>query len=157
MRNQPHASSTSRICSFSTIGLVSALWPVPDSDATVELMTELHRSLGHYPPSVALGRAIGRACAGGVRPYAWAPFVHLRLRATALKGRTCPSVHTGQRRSQTYAGSGRGYLIGPRLAWSSRTPSFLAARVLGAALRRDGRWRSINATATDFHRRAPSL
>jgi hypothetical protein len=56
--------------------VVSALWPVPDSDATVELMTELHRDLGHHPPSVALGRAIGRACADGVRPYVWAPFVH---------------------------------------------------------------------------------
>ena len=56
--------------------VVSALWPVPDSAATAGLMTDLHRDLGHHPPSVALGRAIGRACADGVRPYVWAPFVH---------------------------------------------------------------------------------
>jgi len=56
--------------------VIGPLWAVPDTAATVDLMIELHRDLRDVAPSVALGQAIGRAAAAGVRPSVWAPFAH---------------------------------------------------------------------------------
>jgi len=57
--------------------VIAALWPVPDSEETVRLMTRLHEEL-RVPcsPSVALGRAIAWAAAEGLRPTVWSSFAH---------------------------------------------------------------------------------
>ncbi|WP_026248335.1 CHAT domain-containing protein [Streptomyces sp. LaPpAH-108] len=54
--------------------VIGALWPVPDTPATVTLMTDLHRTLPHSPPTTALGQAIGKAHADGVPPSVWGSF-----------------------------------------------------------------------------------
>ncbi|MEU4149656.1 CHAT domain-containing protein [Streptomyces sp. NPDC026659] len=54
--------------------VVGALWPVPDTPATVDLMTDTHRALADSSATRALGRAIGRAHADGVSPLVWASF-----------------------------------------------------------------------------------
>ncbi|NDU77144.1 CHAT domain-containing protein [Actinomadura sp. DSM 109109] len=56
--------------------VIGALWRIPDSDAMVTFMMDLHRNLRSHPPSVALGQAIGQACAEGQRATVWAPFAH---------------------------------------------------------------------------------
>jgi hypothetical protein len=56
--------------------VIAALWPVPDSDATVALMTALHRELRTCSPAMALGRTIAQAAEEGVRPTVWAAFTH---------------------------------------------------------------------------------
>ncbi|MFG1805662.1 CHAT domain-containing protein [Streptomyces sp. NPDC049040] len=58
--------------------VAAALWPVPDSQETVRLMTRFHQELRApgVPPSVALGRAVSWAAAEGLRPTTWAPFTH---------------------------------------------------------------------------------
>ncbi|WP_329183825.1 CHAT domain-containing protein [Actinacidiphila glaucinigra] len=54
--------------------VIGALWPVPDTEATVTLMTKTHRALAASSATRALGRAIGEAHARGVPPSAWASF-----------------------------------------------------------------------------------
>ncbi|MEU9398196.1 CHAT domain-containing protein [Streptomyces sp. NPDC048242] len=54
--------------------VIGALWPVPDTLATVDLMTDTHRALADSSATRALGRAIGRAHADGVPPSVWASF-----------------------------------------------------------------------------------
>ncbi|WP_405770228.1 CHAT domain-containing protein [Actinacidiphila glaucinigra] len=54
--------------------VIGALWPVPDTQATVTLMTETHRALVTSSTTRALGQAIGKAHAQGVPPSAWASF-----------------------------------------------------------------------------------
>jgi hypothetical protein len=56
--------------------IIAPLWSIPDSDATVALITALHRELRTHPPSVALGRTIAEAAQKGVRPTVWAAFTH---------------------------------------------------------------------------------
>ncbi|NDU72271.1 CHAT domain-containing protein [Actinomadura sp. DSM 109109] len=56
--------------------VIGALWRIPDSDAMVDFMVDLHRTMGGRSPSVALGRAIGQACAAGQSATVWAPFAH---------------------------------------------------------------------------------
>jgi len=57
--------------------VIAALWPVPDSEETVRLMTHLHEELrAPCSPSVALGRAVARAAAEGLRPTVWSSFTH---------------------------------------------------------------------------------
>ncbi|MEC3994098.1 CHAT domain-containing protein [Actinacidiphila sp. DG2A-62] len=56
--------------------VIAALWPVPDSSDTVTLMTYLHEELRTATPSAALGHAVTRAAADGMRAAVWAPFVH---------------------------------------------------------------------------------
>ena len=57
--------------------VIAALWPVPDSEETVRLMTHLHEELRALcSPSVALGRAVARAAAEGLRPTVWSSFTH---------------------------------------------------------------------------------
>ncbi|MBJ7906529.1 CHAT domain-containing protein [Streptomyces sp. DSM 110735] len=54
--------------------VIGALWPVPDTPATVDLMTDTHRGLVGSSATGALGRAIGRAHADGVATSVWASF-----------------------------------------------------------------------------------
>lgn len=56
--------------------VIGALWPVPDAEATVTLMTDLHRGLTQSPATIAMGQAIGRADAAGVDPSVWSAFAH---------------------------------------------------------------------------------
>ncbi|MEW2129636.1 CHAT domain-containing protein [Streptomyces sp. NPDC005435] len=54
--------------------VIGALWPVPDTPATVTLMTDLHHALTDSPAPKALGQAIANAHANGVPPSVWASF-----------------------------------------------------------------------------------
>lgn len=56
--------------------VIAPLWSIPDSDATVSLITTLHRELRTHPPSIALGHTIAEAAKNGVRPTVWAAFTH---------------------------------------------------------------------------------
>ncbi|SFM99442.1 CHAT domain-containing protein [Streptomyces sp. cf124] len=56
--------------------VVGALWPVPDTQATVTLMTDTHRAMLDSDVNRGLGQAIGKAHAGGVPPSVWASFAH---------------------------------------------------------------------------------
>ncbi|QIQ01247.1 CHAT domain-containing protein [Streptomyces liangshanensis] len=57
--------------------VIAALWAVPDSEQTIELMASLHEELHRgVLPSAALGHAVTRAAAEGARPTAWGSFTH---------------------------------------------------------------------------------
>ncbi|WP_371572343.1 CHAT domain-containing protein [Streptomyces sp. NBC_01314] len=57
--------------------VIAALWAVPDSEQTVQMMATLHEELrAGRPPSAALGKVVARAAADGFRPTAWGPFTH---------------------------------------------------------------------------------
>ncbi|MET9479614.1 CHAT domain-containing protein [Streptomyces sp. NPDC006638] len=57
--------------------VIAALWAVPDSEQTVELMATLHEELRRgVLPSAALGTAVTNAAAAGTRPTAWGSFTH---------------------------------------------------------------------------------
>ena len=57
--------------------VIAALWAIPDSRHTVQLMSDLHEELAAGTlPSAALGKAIARAAAGGIRPAVWGPLTH---------------------------------------------------------------------------------
>ncbi|WP_327232981.1 CHAT domain-containing protein [Streptomyces sp. NBC_01317] len=57
--------------------VIAALWAVPDSEQTIELMSTLHEELRRgVLPSAALGKAVTNAAAAGARPTAWGSFTH---------------------------------------------------------------------------------
>jgi hypothetical protein len=57
--------------------VIAALWAVPDSEQTIQMMATLHEELqAGRPPSAALGKVVARAAADGFRPTVWGPFTH---------------------------------------------------------------------------------
>ncbi|WP_105968550.1 CHAT domain-containing protein [Streptomyces geranii] len=57
--------------------VIAALWSVPDSPQTVQLMSTFHEELTRgAPPSAALGTAVAHAASSGARPTVWGPFTH---------------------------------------------------------------------------------
>lgn len=59
--------------------VVGALWPVPDSQETISLMTDFHQRLLHKPSQAALPEAILAAQRRNTDPTAWASFMHFGL------------------------------------------------------------------------------
>ncbi|GAB3472516.1 CHAT domain-containing protein [Actinophytocola sediminis] len=56
--------------------VIAALWPVPDANRTVRLMTRLHEELATAPATRALGRAVAGARDAGAPASLWASFTH---------------------------------------------------------------------------------